>query len=293
VERAAAAIGDDDLARRVPGGGEHTEIGQLADTVNHMLDRLEEAFMLRQRDVEAMQASEARMRRFVADASHELRTPIAATAAYAELFERGARDRPDDLERAMSGIRLETSRMAELVEDLLLLARLDEGRPIDRDVVDLCELVADAVDTAHAVDPTRRVAVRFEAVPLVDGDRSRVRQVIDNLLANVRAHTSVATRCEVVVAVDGDDAVVEVRDDGPGMSPQDTALAFDRFYRADTSRTRASGGSGLGLSIVAAIVAAHEGTAELESSPAGTAVRIRLPLGEALSAPNDDGRSET
>jgi two-component system OmpR family sensor kinase len=279
VERAAAEIGDDDLGRRVPGDDDATEVGQLAHTINHMLDRLEEAFTLRARDFAAVQDSEARMRRFVADASHELRTPIAATAAYAELFERGARDHPDDLARAMSGIRSETSRMGELVEDLLLLAQLDEGRPLGHGAVDLCDVVAGAVDAARTVDPNRRVAVRLANVAIIDGDESRVRQVVDNLLANVRTHTPAETSCEIVVSVDGADAVLEVRDDGPGMSATDATLAFDRFHRADTSRTRASGGSGLGLSIVAAIVAAHDGRAELESAPGvGTTVRIRLPL---------------
>ena len=288
VERAAAGIGDDDLGRRVPGDDDATEVGQLAHTINHMLDRLEEAFTQRERDFAAVQESEARMRRFVADASHELRTPIAATAAYAELFERGARDHPDDLARAMSGIRSETSRMGELVEDLLLLARLDEGRPIGHGAVDLCEVVADAVDAARTVDPNRRVAVRLANIAIVDGDESRLRQVVDNLLANVRTHTPAETSCEIVVAVDGADAVLEVRDDGPGMSATDATLAFDRFHRADTSRTRASGGSGLGLSIVAAIVAAHDGRAELESAPGiGTTVRIRLPLAAHLSETSD------
>lgn len=279
VESAAAGIGDADLHQRVPGNDPSTEVGQLAHSINHMLDRLEDAFIQRERDMAAVQESEARMRRFVADASHELRTPIAATAAYAELFERGARDRPDDLARAMSGIRNETSRMADLVEDLLLLAQLDEGRPIRHDAVDLCELVGEAADAARAVDATSHVAVRFEDVAIVDGDRNQIRQVIDNLLANVRAHTPTGTPCEVTVAVDDRDAVLSVRDEGTGMSPDNAARAFDRFHRADSSRTRASGGSGLGLSIVAAIVEAHGGRAELDSTPgAGTTIRIRLPL---------------
>jgi two-component system, OmpR family, sensor kinase len=278
VERAAAGIGDSDLHQRVPADDPSTEVGQLAHSINHMLDRLEDAFTQRERDMAAVQESEARMRRFVADASHELRTPIAATAAYAELFERGARDRPDDLARAMSGIRNETSRMADLVEDLLLLARLDEDRPISHDAVDLCEIVGDAADAARAVDPMRSVAVRFEDVAIVSGDRNQLRQVVDNLLGNVRAHTPTGTACEVTVSIDGDDAVLSVRDEGPGMSPDDAARAFDRFHRADSSRTRASGGSGLGLSIVAAIVAAHGGRAELDAAPGtGTTVRILLP----------------
>jgi two-component system OmpR family sensor kinase len=288
VERAAAGIDDDDLARRVPGDDESTEVGQLAHSINHMLERLEDAFSQRERDLAAVQESEARMRQFVADASHELRTPIAATAAYAELFERGARDRPDDLARA--GIRNETSRMTELVDDLLLLARLDEGRPIAHGAVDLCEVVTAAADAARLVDPDRHVAVRLEDIAIVEGDESRLRQVIDNLLGNVRTHTPAGTPCQVVVAVDGDEAVLTVSDAGPGMSPADAARAFDRFHRADTSRTRASGGSGLGLSIVAAIVAAHDGSVDMESEPGvGTAVRVRLPLAVSAQAVETSG----
>lgn len=278
VEQAAAAIGDGDLARRVPGDEAPTEVGELARTINHMLTRLEQAFEQREHDLAALQESEARMRRFVADASHELRTPIAATAAYAELFERGARDRPDDLARAMTGIRGETARMAALVEDLLLLARVDEDRPFERVPVDLCDTVVEAVQTARTVAPDRAIELRLDDVAVVDGDPVRLRQVVDNLLANVRTHTPPGTSCTVTVGIDGDDAVVTVGDDGPGMSPDDAARAFNRFHRADTSRTRASGGSGLGLSIVAGLVAAHGGRAELESTPGvGTTIRIRIP----------------
>lgn len=295
VEQAAAGIGDDDLGRRVPGDDTSTEVGQLAHTINHMLGRLEDAFTQREENLAAVQESEARMRRFVADASHELRTPIAATAAYAELFERGARDRPDDLERAMSGIRNQTSRMAELVEDLLLLAQLDEGRPIDQGVVDLCAIVADGVDAARALDPARSFSSRCDGSGLIEGDEGRVRQIVDNLLGNVRMHTPAGTSCVATVRTDASDAVLEVRDDGPGMAPDDAARAFQRFHRADASRTRASGGSGLGLSIVAAIVAAHRGTVELESEPEhGTTVRVRLPLAGQVTAPwrdDEEGRS--
>jgi two-component system OmpR family sensor kinase len=286
VERAAAAIGDDDLSRRVPGDDSDTEVGQLARSINHMLQRLDDAFAQREEDLSAVQESEARMRRFVADASHELRTPIAATAAYAELFERGARDRPDDLERAMAGIRSETARMAELVEDLLLLARLDEGRPLALGEIDLGEVVTDAVEVARTVDPTRPVQLRLDDGAIVIGDHGRLRQVVDNLLGNVRIHTPPGTACEVRVAVDEPDVVLTVHDDGPGMEATDAARAFDRFHRADTSRTRASGGSGLGLSIVAAIVAAHGGATEIVTSPgAGTTVVIRLPIGDHPTSP--------
>ena len=279
VEHAASEITDADLERRVPGHGTRTEMGRLATAINRMLDRLQGAFELRENDLAALQESEARMRQFVADASHELRTPIAATAAYAELFERGARDRPDDLARAMAGIRSETARMADLVEDLLLLAQLDEGRPLAAVTVDLADLVVDAVDAANAVAPDRAVRLRIEDVVIVTGDPSRLRQVFDNLLGNVRTHTPSGTVCSVTVRSRGDDAVVTVADDGPGMSPGDAARAFGRFHRADTSRTRASGGAGLGLSIVAAIVEAHHGTVAMTSTPGiGTSVTVTLPL---------------
>lgn len=279
VERAAADISDDDLGRRVPGADRGTEVGRLAATINRMLQRLQDAFAQRERDLAAVQESERRMRRFVADASHELRTPLAATAAYAELFERGARDRPEDLARAMAGIRAETGRMADLIDDLLLLARLDEGRPLERGTVDLVRLVADAIDAASTVDPDHPISGRFDGPVEVRGDPGRLRQLVDNLLANVRSHTPTGTPCEVRVGAEGDRVVLVVDDRGPGMAEEDTARAFERFHRADTSRSRsAGGGSGLGLSIVAAIAEAHGGTADLTSSPGtGTTVRIELP----------------
>jgi two-component system OmpR family sensor kinase len=281
VEEAAAGIDDDDLTQRVPGDSPSTEVGQLAHTINTMLARLEDAFAQRARDLAAVQESEARMRQFVGDASHELRTPLAATAAYAELFERGARDRPDDLERAMRGIRGETARMAELVDDLLLLAQLDEGRPLTMSSVDLSELAVDAVDAARTVDSSHPISVRLDDVVAVTADAGRLRQVVDNLLANVRTHTPPGTACRVVVSEHGGRAVLTVSDDGPGMSPADRERAFDRFHRADSSRARASGGAGLGLSIVAAIVERHGGHVTLDSHAGrGTTVTIELPLAE-------------
>ncbi len=282
VERTAADITGSRLDHRVPGDDRPTEVGRLARAINTMLDRLHGAFEQRERDLEALRASEARMRRFVADASHELRTPLAATSAYAELFERGARDHPEDLERAMTGIRTETARMSELVEDLLLLAQLDEGRPLDIARVDLSEIAVAAVDAARAVDPDRTVALRIHDVVAVDGDQSRIRQVLDNLLGNVRVHTPAGTGCVVEVGVDGTEAVVSVTDQGPGLPDDQLSAVTDRFHRVETSRTRAAGGAGLGLSIVAAIVAAHRGTVELANSPGGgLRATVRLPLAGA------------
>jgi two-component system OmpR family sensor kinase len=279
VERAAADITSTDLDRRVPGASVATEVGRLANAINTMLDRLRDAFAQRERDVEALQASEARMRRFVADASHELRTPLAATAAYAELFERGAKDRPEDLARAMAGIRTETARMSELVDDLLLLAQLDEGRPLQRVTVDLTELAAEAVHAAHVVAPDRHVALHADDVVVVEGDPGRLRQVLDNLLANVRAHTPPGTPCTVRVAEDGGTATLSVTDDGPGLGADELARVTDRFFRADSSRARTSGGAGLGLAIVAAIAHAHGGAAVVDSpTGGGLRVTVRLPV---------------
>ena len=236
-----------------------------------MLGQIEDAFAERS-------ASEARLRRFISDASHELRTPVAAVSAYAELFDRGARDRPDDLERSMTGIQRETRRMGLLVSDLLLLARLDQGRPLEARPVDLTALAGEAVDAAHAMEPTRPLALEAPAVVTVTGDAERLRQVIDNLLANVRAHTPVTAAVTVRVGRDDAGALLEVADAGPGMEAEQAAHAFERFYRGDPSRSRDHGGAGLGLAIVAAIVEAHGGAVAVESAPGqGTTFRVTLP----------------
>ena len=201
--------------------------------------------------------------------------------AYAELFDRGAATRPDDLERSMKGITRESERMSVLVEDLLLLAHLDEGRPLEREPVELDEVVGEAVDAARVVEPGRPIDLAVEPAT-VTGDRSRLRQVLDNLLANVRAHTPATTPVSVELRrVDGS-AVLTVADHGPGLTEEQAAHVFERFYRADPSRARASGGVGLGLSIVAAVVEAHGGTAEVQATPGGGATFvIALPLGAA------------
>lgn len=289
VERAAADITASDLDRRVPGDTAPTEVGRLGLAINTMLDRLHESFRQREQDVASLRASEARMRRFVADASHELRTPLTATAAYAELFERGARDRPVDLARAMAGIRTETARMAELVDDLLLLAQLDEHRPLAMVEVDVAEVVVEAVHAARAVEPDRHVLVRVDDVVVVAADRSRLRQVFDNLLANVRAHTPPGTVCEIDIRRDGGDAVISVTDDGPGLDAGELASVSDRFYRADPSRARSSGGAGLGLSIVVAIVEAHGGSTTIDSpSASGLRVVVHIPLADHVPRPVAD-----
>ena len=286
VERTADAIAEGDLTRRVPEARPTTEVGRLARALNAMLERIQDAFKQRDRTEAELRRSEERLRRFVADVSHELRTPLTAVSAYAELFDRGARAQPEDLARVMTGIRAETARMDLLVEDLLLLARLDEGRPLERRPVELVRVAAEAVDAAQTVDsswPAQVVA--SEPVDIV-GDSARLRQVIDNLLANVRAHTPAGTRTTVRVAREASDAVVEVCDDGPGLSAEQAEKAFERFYRAEVSRSRQYGGAGLGLSIVAAIVAAHGGSVGVsETEGGGATFTIRLPADQSGAAP--------
>jgi two-component system, OmpR family, sensor kinase len=264
IEQTAAAITAGDLSRRVEYADPQTEVGRVGSALNVMLDRIE--------------ASDRRLRRFIADASHELRTPLAAVRAYAELFGRGASARPADLERSMSGITRETERMSLLVDDLLLLARLDEGRPLEQKPVDLAVVVGDAVDAARVVEPGRTIDLSVEPAT-VTGDEARLRQVLDNLLANARAHTPAGTPVSVELGrVDGH-AVVTVADHGPGLTEEQAARVFERFYRVDSSRTRASGGAGLGLSIVAAVTEAHGGTAESRPTPGGgVTFVITLPL---------------
>jgi two-component system, OmpR family, sensor kinase len=274
IEKTADAIAAGDLTQRVERAEDRTEVGRLGLALNAMLSQIESSFR-------AQEASEQRMRRFVADASHELRTPLAAVRAYSELFTRGARQRPEDLERSMSGISRESERMSVLVEDLLLLARLDEGRPLRHEPVELDEVVREAVDAAQAVDPSGSIALETERVSVV-GDHDRLRQIVDNLLANIRAHTPTDTPVRVSVARDDSSAVIEVSDEGTGMSDEELERVFERFYRADPSRSRTSGGIGLGLSIVAAVAEAHGGLVDARSEPGGGATfRIVLPL------PND------
>jgi two-component system, OmpR family, sensor kinase len=263
IEATATAITAGDLSHRVDVDDEHTEVGRVGHAINEMLGRIE--------------ASDQRLRRFVADASHELRTPLAAVRAYAELFSRGARSRPEDLARSMAGITREAERMSLLVEDLLLLARLDEGRPLAREPLRLDSVVADAVETARTVDPGRPLELESEPVPVL-GDRDRLRQIVDNLLANVRSHTPAGTAARVTVRKEGGRAVIEVRDSGPGLDEVEARRVFERFYRADESRARASGGVGLGLSIVAAVARAHGGTVAARSDEGGATFRIELPL---------------
>jgi len=271
IETTAAAIAEGDLSQRVERAEPQTEVGRLGLSLNAMLTQIETAFR-------AQEASERKLRRFVADASHELRTPLTAVRAYAELFDRGAATRPDDLARSMAGITRESERMSLLVDDLLLLAHLDEGRPLASERVELDAIVREAADAAQVVDPERRLTLETSPAT-VAGDRDRLRQLLDNLLVNVRAHTPAGSPVEVSLSRDAATATIGVHDTGPGLSEEQAAHVFERFYRTDDSRARSSGGTGLGLSIVAAIAKAHGGSVAVESVVGeGATFTVTLPL---------------
>ncbi|TFV67326.1 UNVERIFIED_ORG: HAMP domain-containing histidine kinase [Bacillus sp. AZ43] len=291
VERTARAIADGDLSQRVPTGNERTEVGRLSTALNGMLARIEAAFRAQQASEEAARGSEHRMRRFVADASHELRTPLTSIRGFAELYRQGAVRTDEDVARLMQRIEAEGARMGLLVEDLLLLARLDQQRPLTFAPVDLAEVAGDAVHDAKAVQPDRPIGLRLDEsltdVPVVIGDEGRLRQVVGNLVTNALTHTPREARVTVTVAQAPEDdgvLVLQVADEGPGMQPADAARAFERFYRADASRTRGeaegspAGGTGLGLAIVSSLVAAHGGRVDLDTAPGrGATFTVRLP----------------
>ena len=277
MTRTASAIAAGDLSQRVPAGRPGTEASELGDSLNAMMTTIEGAFGERA-------ASEARLRRFVADASHELRTPVTTIRGYAELYRHGGLDAGEELDQAMRRTEQESVRMASLVDDLLLLARLDEGRPLARTSVDLGVLGIDAAADARAVAPDRVVTAEVHEGVTVEGDEDRLRQVLGNLVTNALVHTPEGTPVSVRVHNGDGPAVVEVHDDGPGMAPEVAARAFERFSRADGSRSRAgrrdgggAGGAGLGLAIVQAIVVAHGGEVHLASAPGvGTTVTVEL-----------------
>ncbi|WP_340687663.1 HAMP domain-containing sensor histidine kinase [Amycolatopsis coloradensis] len=250
-----------------------TEVGQVGSALNLMLGHIARA-------LEARHASETRVRRFVADASHELRTPLAAIRGYAELAGRGSALAPPEVAHSMSRIQSEAARMTTLVEDLLLLARLDAGRPLEAGEVDLTRLAADAVGDAYVAGPEHRWELRLPPGPvLVRGDVQRLHQVLANLLSNARTHTPPGTT--VITALTrspGGAAVLTVTDDGPGIAPELLPSVFERFARGDSSRSRAAGSTGLGMAIASAIVVAHHGTIEVHSRPGRTEFAVRLPV---------------
>lgn len=249
-----------------------TEVGQLGGAFSRMIEHV-------QRSLDAREASEQKVRRFVADASHELRTPLAAIRGYSELTRRGGHELPDDVRHALSRIESESVRMSGLVDDLLLLARLDEGRQLAREAVDLGRLVVDITADARAASPDHDWVVRVPESPVVVlGDQPRLHQAIANLLANARVHTPAGTQVTAALGVLDGYAIVTVTDTGPGIPPEVQPVLFERFARADTSRSRATGSTGLGLAITAAIVRAHDGAVDAVSQPGQTVFRMRLPL---------------
>jgi two-component system OmpR family sensor kinase len=279
----SVAISQGDLSQRVPRQSEATEVGQLGAAFNTMVDDIEVAFAERA-------ASEERLRRFLADASHELRTPLTSILGYAELFDLGVRDRPEDLARSLRTIKSEATRMGILVDELLWLAKLDHERPLERLPVDLGELGREAVSSLGVAHPERSVTVGGSVNGgdnpgvVVTGDEQRLRQVLDNLLVNAVTHTPPEAAIDLRVEATGDTAVVTVHDGGPGIDPVDAGRIFEPFYRADPSRSRSSGGSGLGLAIVAAIVEAHQGSVELVGGGDGATFVVRLPLAAVASS---------
>ena len=281
---AATQIAGGDLTHRVPVGADGTELGRLGDALNHMLDQIEIAF--RSKD-----DSERRLRRFVADASHELQTPVTSVRGYAELYRQGGLGAPERLASAMGRIESEGRRMGALVDDLLQLARLDEGRELAAETVDLRRICEEAAADARVVDPLRALMIFPPAGQLppgghavVAGDGAQLRQVIDNLLKNIRVHTGPSDTASLVFSGDARSVELRVEDTGPGIEPAKIGLVFDRFFRADPARTRATGGSGLGLAITKSIVDAHHGTITVANRPEGGAVfTVTLPRSRTLS----------
>lgn len=271
MAEAAGSIAQGDLSGRVDHPGGRTEVGRLGTALNAMLERIQQSFRARE-------ASEAKVRRFAADASHELRTPLTSIMGYAELYRSGGLRRPEELDDAMRRIEQEARRMAAMVEDLLLLARLDQNRAPERAAVPLHEIVADAVRDAQVVEPDGPIDSAVQPA-VVEGDEAQLRQVVSNLLSNARVHTPSGTPVHVNVAVQDGLARLTVADEGPGMSPEVAAKVFERFFRADASRARAGGGTGLGLAIVEAVVSGHGGSARVESEPgSGTRFVVELPV---------------
>ena len=327
IELTAGQIAAGHLDHRIPERDPRTEVGSLGRSLNAMLSQIETAFHAREESEQAAHRSEERMRRFIADASHELRTPLTTIRGFAEYYrQRGGVRRingafgvtdtgacdvathtaqspggmpPEELDRIMRRLESEAARMGLLVEDLLQLARLDQQRPLDKRPVDLLTLAADAVQDARLVAPDRAIdlSVAPGAAFLVEGDEQRLRQVIGNLVSNAVTHTPDGTSVRVLIASgtlkSGDPAVVlDVIDDGPGMTSEQAQRVFERFYRADAARNRASGGTGLGLAIVAGLVAAHGGQVSVKTAPGeGADFRVKLPLSpDAL--PSDDLSSD-
>lgn len=261
------------LAVRVPASDADpdTEVGKVGSAINRMLEHVASALSSRQE-------SERKVRQFVADASHELRTPLASIRGYSELTRRTGHELPPDVVHSMGRIESEAQRMTSLVEDLLLLARLDEGRDLQREPVDLSRMLVDAVSDAHAAGPDHEWSLDAPDEPVViPGDALRLHQVVANLLANARVHTPVGSRVEVALQVT-DAAIITITDNGPGISPELQTQLFERFARGDSSRSRIAGSTGLGLAIVRAVIEGHDGTVSVDSEPGRTVFTVTLPL---------------
>jgi two-component system, OmpR family, sensor kinase len=286
----ADAIASGDLAHRAELPHDRSEIGRLGSAFDRMLDQIQAAFEEQRAALESKDRSERRLRQFVADASHELRTPLTAVRGYADLYRAGGLEDDEALERAMTRIATESRRMGGLVEDLLLLARLDQGRPLRREPVNVSQLVEDAVGDARAIEPNRPIAADVGTGVRVTGDEDRLRQVIGNLLANVRVHTPPGTALDVSLRVTDGQADLQVVDHGPGIGEPHAEHVFDRFYRADPARSRDRGGSGLGLSIAASVVAAHGGRVTHHPTPGGGATFVVTLPTEALPADSQPTR---
>jgi two-component system OmpR family sensor kinase len=271
----AQDIAAGDLTRRVEPATRDTEIGRLGIALNGMLSQIEAAFGERTR-------SEQRLRRFIADASHELRTPLTSVRGYAEMLRRGAQESPEDAAIARRRIEEESVRMSLMVDDMLVLARLGQGRPLEQAPVDLQSIARDAVADAHAVAPRRSITLDAPASVMVAGDDVRLRQAVGNLMRNALVHTPSESPIEVALETHDGVATMSVVDHGPGLKPDDAGRVFEPFYRADPSRSRDSGGAGLGLSIVAAVVDAHGGSVKVSDTPGGGATfEVELPVAKA------------
>nr|BFE76783.1 hypothetical protein GCM10020092_100840 [Actinoplanes digitatis] len=273
--------GEVKLAQRVPAADTdpRTEVGQVGSALNRLLDHVGDA-------LEARHASETQVRQFVADASHELRTPLAAIRGYAELSRRSRQPVPDEIAHVLRRVESQAQRMTALVEDLLLLARLDAGRPLAHEPVDLTMLVVDAVSDAHAADPRHDWRLDLPEEPVtITGDGQRLQQVLANLLTNARTHTPEGTRVTVGVGRDDHAALLTVTDEGPGIPAELQPHIFERFARGDGSRSREAGSTGLGLSIVHAVVTAHGGTVSVHSAPGRTEFTVRLLSHGGAAAP--------
>lgn len=300
VEATASLISQGQLGQRVPNWEPNTEVGRLSQAFNRMLAQIQGAFMAVGASERQARKSEATMRRFIGDASHELRTPLTSVRGYAELYRSGA---TDDADMVVQKISEEAERMGLLVEDLLALVRMDEGRPLQHNRVDVLELVLQAADGARAGHPDRKISVEnhFGSIPVVRGDANRLHQVISNLLTNALKHAGEYAEVKISLRKLSTGLVtIDVDDNGIGMSVEALPHIFERFYRPDVSRSRASGGSGLGLSIVQSLVKAHGGSITVESEEGeGTRFRIQLPVmaeeggAEEETTQRDDADSES